>query len=377
MTSPTPQLNQAALTERLYEELERFNKAAHMSVKLTANQINVPVGMTPKETVWSLNKARLYHYYPQVPAEQRKPVPLLLVFALINRPYIFDLRPGNSFIEYMLTQGYEIYLLDWGTPGLEDSHYTFEDYALNYLPRAIRALKRHSGKAEFSLLGWCIGAMICTIYAAQRPNEGLRNLLLLTAPLDFANKEAGPFNRWLTTEHYNVDELVRQQGNIPGELIDYGNKLLKPVENFIGNYLKLWDNLDNQAVVESWLAMNTWVTDYVPFPGGAFRQWINDFYRGDKLMQGTLIMGGRPVDLRDITCSFVNIIADKDHIVPNCQSTTIMDRIGSQDKLLLEMRGGHIGMMVGSGASKRVWPQINGWLAERSNVELRGLYDAA
>jgi polyhydroxyalkanoate synthase subunit PhaC len=355
-----------ALAKRLYEELDRLNKAANTSVQIAANQINVPVGTTPKEQIWALNKAKLYHYYPTVPAEKRHPVPLLLVFALINRPYIFDLRPGNSFIEYMLNQGYEIYLLDWGTPGLEDSHYTFEDFALNYLPRAVRALKRHSGKKEFSLLGWCIGAMICTIYAAQRPNDGLRNLLLLTAPLDFSNKEAGPFNRWLTTEHYNVDELVRQQGNVPGELIDYGNKLLKPVENFIGNYLKLWDNLDNRAVVESWLAMNTWVTDYVAFPGGAFRQWINDFYRGDKLMQGSLMMGGRPVDLRDITCSFLNVIADKDHIVPNCQSTTVMDRIGSQDKLLLEMRGGHIGMMVGSGASKRVWPQIDGWLAKRS-----------
>jgi polyhydroxyalkanoate synthase len=364
-TQTQPTLDPTTL--RLYEELDRLYKAANTSGKLAMNSINVKIAQTPKETIWSLNKSRLYHYFPQVPKDQRKPVPLLLVFALINRPYIFDLRPGNSFIEYMLQQGYEVYLLDWGSPGLEDKDLTFEDFALTYLPRAIRQVQRHADSHDFSLLGWCIGATICTIYAAMRPNDGLRNLLLLTAPLDFSNKEAGPFNRWLNTEHYNVDALVDQFGNVPGELIDWGNKMLKPVENFIGNYLKLWDNLDNPAIVESWLAMNTWVTDMTPFPGASFRQWIHEFYREDRLMQNKLLMQGEIVNLANIRANVLNVIADKDHIVPTCQSTSVMDRLtGTNDKLLLQNAGGHIGMMAGSGAKKRVWPQIESWLAKRS-----------
>jgi polyhydroxyalkanoate synthase len=353
-------------SERMTEELERMLKGSDTALRIAASQANVAVNQTPKEQIWALNKMRLYHYFPQVPAEQRKPVPLLLVFALINRPYIFDLRPGNSFVEYLLKHGYEVYLLDWGTPGLEDAKYNFEDYALRFLPRVVRAVQRHSGSHEFSLLGWCIGATICTLYAAMRPDDGLRNLLLLTAPLDFGNKEAGPFNRWLNTDFYNVDELVRQYGNVPSSVIEYGNKMLKPVENYIGTYLKLWDNLDNPAVVESWLAMNTWVTDNVDFPGAAFRQWVVEFFRENRLMEGKLIMEGRPVELKNIKASFLNVIADKDHIVPNCQSMSAMDHVGTRDKLLLEMRGGHIGMMVGSGASKKVWPRIDEWLAPRS-----------
>jgi len=159
---------------------------------------------------------------------------------------------------------------------------------------------------------------------------------------------------------------VRQYGNVPGSVIDYGNKLLKPVENWVLSYLKLWDNLDNQAVVESWLAMNNWVSDPVDFPGAAYRQWIVEFYRENRLMAGTLQMQGRSVDLHNITASVLNVIADKDHIVPNCQSITAMEHFGSHDKLLLEMRGGHIGLMVGSGAHKRTWPAIDGWLAQRS-----------
>jgi polyhydroxyalkanoate synthase len=365
-SSSAPTYDPSVAAAKLYEELQRLGQGTETFARLAASQLNVQIGQTPREQIWALNKLTLFRYHSPLPAEQRKPVPLLLVFALINRPEIFDLRPGNSFVEYMLNQGYDVYLLDWGRPGLEDAGYDFEDYALRLLPRAIRALQRHSGKRQFSMVSWCIGATLASIYAAMRPDDGLKNLVLLTAPLDFADRQAGPFNKWLTTEHFNVDELVRQYGNVPGAVIDYGNKMLKPVENWVLNYLKLWDNLDNRAVVEAWLAMNSWVTDTVDFPGAAYRQWIVDFYRENRLMNGTLQMEGRTVDLRNIKASLLNVIADKDHIVPNCQSTSAMDRFGTGDKLLLEVKGGHIGLMVGSGASKRTWPQIDSWLGKRS-----------
>ena len=75
---------------------------------------------------------------------------------------------------------------------------------------------------------------------------------------------------------------------MPGEMIDYGAKALKPVENYVSNYVKLWDNLEDPRIVEAWHAMNTWVTDNVPLAGGAFRQLIVDLYRNDRLMQGEL-----------------------------------------------------------------------------------------
>ncbi len=91
--------------------------------------------------IWTLNKAKLYRYVPVLPKEKRHPVPLLLVFALMNRPYILDLRPGHSFVEFMINQGYDVYLLDWGAPGIEDKNLKFDDYTLDYMPRAIRKLK--------------------------------------------------------------------------------------------------------------------------------------------------------------------------------------------------------------------------------------------
>jgi polyhydroxyalkanoate synthase len=324
------------------------------------------IAQTPKELIWTLNKAKLYRYVPVLPKEKRHPVPLLLVFALMNRPYILDLRPGHSFVEFMIHQGYDVYLLDWGAPGIEDKNLKFDDYALDYMPRAIRKLKAVSGATEFSLLGWCIGAILTTIYSALRPDDGLRNLILLTAPLDFSKKENITFARWVDERYFDVDKVLAAFGNMPPEMIEYGAKALKPVENYVGNYLRLWDNLDNPQVMEAWHAMNTWVTNNIPLAGGVFRQLIVDLYRNDRLMQGTMMIRGERVDLSRLRANLLTVIAEGDHITPPCQSESVISKVGSPDKTLMKIPGGHIGIMAGSGASKRTWPHIDEWLASRS-----------
>ena len=341
----------------LVEKLTTFNKA--VTTKTT-------IAQTPKELVWTLNKAKLYRYIPVVPKEKRHPVPLLMVFALMNRPYILDLRPGHSFVEFMVKSGYDLYLLDWGAPGPEDKNLKFDDYTLDYMPRAIRKLKSIAGVEEFSMLGWCIGAILTTIYASLRPDDGLRNLILLTAPLDFSDKSAITFARWTDERYFDVDKVLAAFGNMPGEMIDYGAKALKPVENYIGNYVKLWDNIDDPRMVDGWHAMNTWVTDNVPLAGGVFRQLIVDLYRHDKLMRGELVIRGERVDISRIHANLLTVIAEGDHITPSCQSEPVMSKVSSADKELFRVKGGHIGIMAGSGASKFTWPHIDDWLAPRS-----------
>ncbi len=325
-----------------------------------------PIAQTPKEVVWTLNKAKLYRYVPVLPEEQLHPVPFLLVFALMNRPYILDLRPGHSFVEFMLHHGYDVYLLDWGAPGIEDKDLKFDDYCLEYMPRAVRKMKEVSGADEFSLLGWCIGAILTTIYAALRSDDGLRNLILLTAPLDFSNKDAITFARWVDERYFDIDKVLNTFGNMPPEMIEYGAKALKPVENYVGNYLRLWDNLDNPQVIDAWHAMNTWVTDNIAMAGGTFRQLIVDLYRNNRLIEGNLMIRGERVDLNRLRANLLTVIAEADHITPPCQTETVVAKVGSTDKTVMRIPGGHIGIMAGSGASKRTWPQIDAWLSPRS-----------
>ncbi|MGD0990483.1 MAG: alpha/beta fold hydrolase [Candidatus Sulfotelmatobacter sp.] len=341
----------------LAERLNTFGKAV---------TTKIPIAQTPKQLVWTLNKAKLYRYVPVVPKEERHPVPLLLVFALMNRPDILDLRPGHSFVEFMVSQGYDLYLLDWGSPGPEDKNLKFDDYTLDYMPRAIRKMKAIAESEEFSLLGWCIGAILTTVYSALRADDGLRNLILLTAPLDFANKQGITFAKWVDERFFDVDKVLAATGNMPGEMIDYGARALKPVDNYVLNYLKLWDNLENPQVVEAWKAMNTWVTDNVPLAGGAFRQLVVDLYRNNRLMKEEWMIRGERVDLSRIRANLLTVIANGDHITPPCQSEAIMDKVSSEDKELFRIAGGHIGIMAGSGAHKVTWPHIEGWLRPRS-----------
>ena len=344
--------------QKVTEKCETFNRLLTTDAK---------IAQTPKTLIWTLNKAKLYRYVPVVPEEKRHRVPLLLVFAIMNRPHVLDLRPGHSFVEYMRSRGYDIYLLDWGAPGPEDRNMKFDDYVLDYLPRVVRKIKIVSGCEQFNLLGWCLGALISTLYAALRPDDGLKDLILLTAPLDFSDKKAGGFARWTGAETFDADRIVDTFGNIPGEMIDYGAKTLKPVENFIGNYISLWDRIDDPRVVEAWHAMNTWVRDTIPMAGAVYRQLINEFYKENRLKKGTLEIRGERVDLKKLTASVLNVIAEADHITPPCQSEAIMDELGTTDKEIFRVRGGHIGIMAGSGAEKTTWPHIDAWLSKRAD----------
>lgn len=351
--------------QSLTEQSLVFQK--HLRAFTRVLSTKAPIARTPKELVWTLNKAKLYRYTPVLPPERRFRIPLLLVFAIMNRPYILDLRPGNSFVEFMIARGFDVYLLDWGKPGIEDKGMKLDDYAMEYLPRAIRKMKAVSGADVFSMLGWCIGAILTTIYSALRPEDGLRNLLLLTAPLDFSNRDHVTFAKWTDERYFDFEKILDAFGNMPGEMIDYGAKALKPVDNYITNYCKLWDNLDNPRAVEAWHAMNTWVTDNIPMAGAAYRQLIVELYRKNALIQNQLRIKEQLVDLSRIQANLLTVIAEGDHITPPCQSEAILQKVASIDKEVYRVPGGHIGIMAGSSAHRTTWPHIEQWLSARSH----------
>jgi polyhydroxyalkanoate synthase len=336
------------------------------AVQVVVDSLEAPVGQTPKEIIWTLNKAKLYRYKPTRPPEERHPIPLLLVYALINKPFIFDLVPGRSFIEYMVDQGFDMYLLDWGTPGPEDQGITFDDYITEYLSRAVRRVLRVSGADEISMLGYCLGATITSVYAGLYPDAPIRNIILLTAPIDFSSSPEGSMAMWLEEERLDVDRIVGAFGNVPGELIRLWAKLLKPVENFVGAYVSVWKSLDDEQAVRGWQAINRWVEDVIPFAGGAFRQFVLDYVRGNELIKGQHEIHGRRVDLSNIHAPLLNIVAQYDHIVAQSQAESIMGLVSSEDKELRVIPSTHVGIMASGRARYKLWPEVVEWLAPRS-----------
>jgi len=348
------------------ESLQAAYNRYTQGTKAIVDSLDAPVGQTPKEVVWTLNKARLFRYLPTRPPEERHSKPLLLVYALINKPFIFDLGPDRSFVEYMVGQGFDLYLLDWGAPGPEDRNTTFDDYVTEYLSRAVRRVLRVSGAREFSMLGYCLGATLAVVYAALYPEVPLRNLILLTAPLDFTEQPEGSMAMWLAKGRLDVDRLLQAFGNVPGELIRFWAKMLKPAENFVGAYINLYKQLDDKAAVQGWQAINRWVEDVIPFSGAAFRQFVLDYVRGNELIRGEHQVKGRRVELSNIRASLLNVVAQYDHLVAQSQSESIMGQVSSQDKELRVIPSTHVGIMASGRARYKLWPEVAAWLARRS-----------
>ena len=344
------------------EQLSRYPVAAVEFANIILTQGNAPIGVTPKDVVWTHRKTTLYRYRS---TQRRHPLPVLLVFALINRPDIFDLRPGHSYVEYLLDEGFDVFLIDWGVPGDEDADMGIDSFVCDELAWGIRETLRASGQEELSLLGWCIGGTLVAMHAAIEERSPARNLVLLTTPVDTSGSLYGS---WVARDSFDVDLVAEVLPSIPGAGIDWANKLMKPVTNWWTTYRQLWERvLAGDGRREAYQPMARWVADNPPFPGRAYREWITWMYKENRLVRGTVRLRGRRVDLRQIDQNVLVVTAGADHIAPRPGTLPLLDLVASEDVTHLDRPGGHIGLMAGSKARKEIWPEIAEWLAERSD----------
>lgn len=319
------------------------------------------VGPTPKEVIWRKNKARLYRYERTTPATRKTPV--LCIMPLINRAYILDLRPGASFVAYLLSQGHDVYLLDWGEWNDEDRSLNLDVLIEQYMARAVRIVARRAG-GPLTMLGYCIGGAVATCFAALHTEGLIKNLVLLTTPIDFA--DAGPFGVWTRPEVFPLELLTSVFPAVPGAYPDIGSKLLQPLPAGMGQFVRLEEKLrEPRFDVYGWQAMFRWVNDGVSFPSGCYRQWIGEFYQSNKLVRGQLVMNGRKVLLSNIRCPLLNVVASNDVIAPRPTTSAILGLVSSTDKAELVVKGGHVGIVVGKAAATDLWPKVGAWLAAR------------
>jgi polyhydroxyalkanoate synthase len=319
-----------------------------------------PLGMTPKETIHASGTLKLHHYRPLAESVYR--VPVLIVTSLVNQPYILDLVPGQSMVEHLLRQGYDVYLIEWGRPRQEHKNLTLEDHVLRLLPECVDAVLRDSGERELSIIGYCIGGLLSVLYAALHKDAPLKNLVCMAAPVNGDGLVS--LKAWMG-EGFDVEGLIGQFGNVPADWVQNTLRALRPFGKLAGA-ANLLNQIDRDEVVRSNLRMGKWETDNIPFPGGVFRQMVNDFLRGNKLVNGTWNIGGKRVKLADIKQPCLHLLAQDDHITPYAASRDLIALVGSRDKAEIVIKGGHVGLVAGRGAQTRMWPALDEWLAPRS-----------
>ena len=328
----------------------------------TERMMDVEVGQTPCEEVYSENKLTLNHYEPTT--DEQHDVPILIVYALINRPYILDLQPDRSVVKTLLNEGFDVYLIDWGEPSKLDAHLTLHDYVDRYIDNCVDVVRERSGEDAINILGYCMGGTMSAMYASLHP-EKVRNLGLMAAGLCF-DGEGGVLEQWGDEEYYSPEAITETVGNVPSEFLDVGFALMDPVDNFVTKYVRLFDNIENDEMVENFARMEKWIGDGIDVAGETYRQFIGDIYQDNKLAENELYLGDEHVDLNDIDMPVLQIVGEYDHLIPPEASKPFNDVIASDDTSIIEFPTGHIGLSVSSMPHTKLWPEVSKWYAERS-----------
>ncbi len=302
----------------------------------------IEVGLTPRHCVYQEASQSLYHY----PAQQKtKNKPILLVYSLINRPYIFDLRPGRSLIEFLCQQGYDVYLLDWGDPTPEMGVASLGDFVTGTLDRCVRKVLRLHQIKKLTLLGYCMGASFAALYAGYHP-ERIERMILL-API-LGHDPSGQLQKISAHQTLPADAMTAQR--VSGRQLKMFFNAIKPA-GMIKKERDFWKNYDQQQFLEHFLPVEKWSNDTPDIPGRAFHELLELLIKQDALKQGRVTLDGKTIQMDAITCPVMAVAAKHDWIIPASTLETCREVLSAADYTPYLLNGGHIGLVVGRSAA--------------------------
>ena len=323
---------------------------------------DVRVAITPHDVVYEEDSLKLLRYRNEHSIDFAEPV--LVCFALVNRPYILDLQPDRSVVRQLLKRGFDVYLIDWGIPTAADRTLRLHDYVCGFMRNVADFVCGHSNSPKLNLLGYCMGGTMSAMYAALYP-EQVKNLILMAAPIDFSGEEC-LLNVWTREETFDVDGLIDAFGNCPGSFLQSSFQWMKPVQNYFEKYAGFFEKMDDDIYLENYFAMERWVNDNIPVAGETFREFVKHLYQENQLVKGEIRLRDRPVKLESIACPLLTLTADQDHLVPPNSTLAIKDHVSSKFVSHMSINAGHIGLAVSSKAHGQLWPDAAMWIADHS-----------
>ncbi|NLI75939.1 MAG: alpha/beta fold hydrolase [Candidatus Riflebacteria bacterium] len=348
------------MSEDLWQHLQQFTESAYRNVELgailaernarsllagdePACQEDPYQGTTPFEVIYRFDRMRVLKF--QGDPDERGLTPLLMIPSLINRSYVLDLMEGGSLVAHLTHNRHPTYLLDWGTPGPQHDHLSFGFYVDDLMSLATAAVRRDAGTDRLALLGYCMGGTMCLLHAALHP-AAIDRITLLAAPVNFHDE--GVLSKWAATPKFDVDRVVDTLHHMDSLMLQTSFLFLKPLSAW-QKYKSLYEGAGNPKFTGSFVKLERWLNDNVSVPGELYREYVRICYQENRLVEGGLVLAGKPVDLKEITCPILNVIASKDHIVPIESSRIVSTLVGGPVREEL-IDAGHIGIAMGSKA---------------------------
>ncbi|PKN74570.1 MAG: class III poly(R)-hydroxyalkanoic acid synthase subunit PhaC [Deltaproteobacteria bacterium HGW-Deltaproteobacteria-10] len=354
------------ILENLAQSAEDTRNRVSKASDILLGPLNTDPAITPYEIVYQEDRVKLKHYSRSESAENKLKTPLLVVYALINRETMLDLQPDRSVVQNFMHDGIDLYMVDWGYPTRKDRFLTIDDHVNGYIGNAVDFIREKHGIPKINLMGICMGGSFCTMYSALHP-EKIKNLITTVTPSSF-DTDKGLLHVWM--KNLNVDKMIKAFGNIPGDLMNLGFLLLNPARLMIDKYVGFAENMDNKDFVENFVRMERWIFDSPDVPGETFRQFIEDCYNKNLLIQSKMYLDGKRVDLKKLTMPLLNFYGKFDHLVPPEACEQLTSAVGSKDVEDVCLETGHIGIYVSSKFQKQFAPKIAQWLKERDSTDI-------
>jgi polyhydroxyalkanoate synthase len=349
-------------TQQFQESMDEFKTFAEnlkKGVENLASSGEVKLAQTEKELVYEDGKRKLYRYRAR--SKKICPVPMLIVYAMVNRYTMLDLQPDRSMIRNLLDQGQDVYLIDWGYADRMDRHLTMDDLINAFMDDCIDHICEQHQIEAVNLLGVCQGGTFSAIYSALHP-EKVKNLITMVAPIDFATNDS---LLYVWGKAMDVDLLIDTYGIVPGDLMNQSFQMLQPFTLTFQKYLNMVDTMADSETLAAFLRMESWIFDSPDQPGEVLRQNAKDLFQENKLVKGEFEIGGQRVDLKQISMPVLCIYADYDTLVPPVSSKKLLEYVGTRDKQELSYPVGHVGMFVSGKTQSTLAPRISEWLNQR------------
>src|SRR4051794_14378770 len=359
----------ASLTTGMQNLIDDVRKGRISRVDESAFEVGRNLAITPGSVVFENELIQLIQYTPQTTEVER--TPLLMVPPCINKYYLLDLGAGNSFVEYAVAQGHQVFLISWRSAVQAIDRLTWDDYLTLGPLNAIDVVRDIAGVEQVHALGFCVGGTILSCAAAvlaARGEDELASITLLTTMLDFT--DTGEIGLLIDEASALMREATIGRGGIlPGKelALTFGTLRANDLiwRYVIDNYLK--------GATPDAFDLLYWDSDSVSLPGPMYCWYTRNTYVENKIrIPGSTTQCGTPIDLSKVRTPLYLLASREDHIVPWRSAYRSKNLIGKDPRFVLAASGHVAGVINPPSRNKR-----SHWLNEGLDCEAEDWLDKA
>lgn len=315
------------------------------------------VGQTPNELVWQEGPASLRRYG----STKAQGEAVLVVHSLVSKPWILDLAPERSFLEFLVAEGFDVFLLDWGDPTSNEATHGLSAYS-DTLMRAEKEVLALGRTKRLHLVGYCLGGLVCLVRAAARRHVHVASMALLATPVDFGIRVA--LQPLMSNRLFKPAYFLDGSGCVPAPALRESFHILRP--QALRTVLAAWRRRRDPAFRHFYDPLARWVWEHRALSGRMFFDLV-ELFRGNGLLKGSVMASGELARLEDVRTPVLAVIADRDHIVPS-DSSRALTTVAGLEPTIVEVASGHVSMVSGGTATSTTWPAIARWIRTSSDV---------